>query len=211
MSGILSDSAILKSIESGDIEIDPFVPEHVNAASYDVTLGRQVTIYRRWVDFNLHYQADVLGPRDGRDLHPVDKIMDVKEETEVTSFTIDPQVGWILKPNIGYLMHTEERIRVSRRLEPVLDGKSSTGRLFMHIHVTAGYGDPGFNGQFTLEVLVRHPLRVYPGMRIGQVRFHTVEGEVLKDYSERDSAYKGPSATGAIPSRAWRQFRKSTP
>lgn len=216
MAGILSDTAILIGIESKDIEIDPFNPKHVNAASYDVTLGDEVTVYKDWVHFderahayhNGHDLIPVGNIRDGRDLFPVDNILDVRREPGTQSFKIDSSRGWVLKPNIGYLMHTRERVRVSNKLVPILDGKSSTGRLFMHIHVTAGYGDPGFNGQFTMEVLVRHPLRVFPGMRIGQVRFHTMEGEVNVDYSQRDSAYLGQTAMGAVGSRAYRQFKK---
>jgi dCTP deaminase len=108
-----------------------------------------------------------------------------------------------LEPNVGYLMHTIERVH-TKKYVPVLDGKSSIGRLFMKVHETAGYGDAGFDGQYTLEVTVVHPLRVYPGMRIAQMRFHTILGEVQKLYAGN---YTGEAAKGPVPSRAWRQFR----
>ena len=96
-------------------------------------------------------------------------------------------------------MHTVERIRTDF-YNPVLDGKSSIGRLFVKVHETAGYGDPGFNGQYTLEVTTSmFPVRLYPGMRICQIRFHTLEG-ALASYEETGH-YKGEAAQGAVGSK----------
>jgi dCTP deaminase len=102
-------------------------------------------------------------------------------------------------------MHTRERIW-TEKFVPIVDGKSSIGRLFIQIHATAGYGDPGYDGEYTLEVIVQHPVRVYAGMRIGQIRFHTLEGEVEKTYKVTGS-YKDEAAQGAVASKAWRQFK----
>jgi dCTP deaminase len=84
----------------------------------------------------------------------------------------------------------------------VLDGKSSLGRLGVSVHATAGFGDPGFDGQWTLEVTCVLPVRLYAGMRVAQVRFHAVQGEVQQyagNYVEH--------ATGPVASRSWRQFK----
>jgi dCTP deaminase len=70
------------------------------------------------------------------------------------------------------------------------------------VHLTAGYIDPGFDGQVTLEVTCIHPVRVYAGMRIAQVRFESLQGQV----SLYDGHYKGPTAIGAIASHSWEQF-----
>ena len=86
---------------------------------------------------------------------------------------------------------------------PVLDGKSSLARLFVSVHATAGYGDAGFDGQYTLEVTVTHPIVVFAGMRIAQIRFHTMHGEVGKLYSGN---YTGETSKGAVASRAYKQF-----
>jgi dCTP deaminase len=110
--------------------------------------------------------------------------------------------GWVLQPGIGYLMHTEECI-YTKKYVPVLDGKSSIGRLFVQIHITAGFGDPNYFGQYTLEVVAHHPIRIFPGMRIAQIRFHTIAGHVKNMY---EGNYKGASARGAVASRAWKQF-----
>jgi dCTP deaminase len=204
--GILSDLAICRAIELGHIRIDPFKPEHVNPASYDLTLGKHVGTYDRWVSQVPFYQHD---PMDGNTfLLRKDMVLDVRDKPTFSTQEIDPEVGWVLKPGIGYLMHTEERIWTERYV-PIVDGKSSIGRLFIQIHATAGYGDPGFDGQYTLEVLVAHPVRVYPGMRIGQIRFHTLAGEVGTNYKATGN-YKNHDAIGPVPSKAYKQFEKKT-
>lgn len=210
MAGILSGSSILYAIESGDIEIDPFNASQVNPASYDLTLGSGVAVYKEWVSWDdradeLH-KMGVRGPRDGSDLTPMrDRVFDVKTEPEVLEWTIDQERGWVLKPGVCYLMHTHERI-CTKKYVPILDGKSSIGRLFLKVHECAGFGDPGYDGQYTLEVTVQHPLRVYSGMRICQIRFHTIDGQV-ESYQKKGS-YKGALAKGPVPSQAWRMFLK---
>lgn len=222
MPGILSDSAISSAVSAGDILINPFDEAQLNPTSYDLTLGDQVTVYKRWVAYDEYYSTprpnpagipglsveNITGrPRDGSDLIANNSnVLDVKKEPETVSFKINPEIGWVLKPGIGYLMHTRETIW-TRKFVPIVDGKSSIGRLFVLIHFTAGFGDPGFDGQYTLEVSALHPVKVYPGMRIGQIRFHTIEGELAMAYDKRESNYKGVLAKGAVASRAWKQFK----
>lgn len=201
--GILSDEGILEAISSHDIEIDPFNPEQLNPVSYDLTLGDEVIVYSHWVR---QAQFQEFEAPDGGDIEPVrvnSKPLDVREEPEVFRRRMGPDKGWIIKPGVGYLMHTREHIH-TKKFVPVIDGKSSIGRLFIQIHFTAGFGDPNFNGQYTLEVSALHPVRVYPGMRIGQIRFHTIDGAVRKLYAGN---YTGKAAQGAVASKAWRQFK----
>jgi dCTP deaminase len=203
MDGILTDTAIRQAIDEGGIEIDPFNEVHLNPNSVDLTLGDEVCVYDRWVE-TFPYE-----PReDGRYFEKTGKCLDVKEEPRVSRFKIDHDAGWILKPGILYLMHTQERV-CSRRYVPVLDGKSSIARLGITIHITAGYGDVNFDGQYTLEVTTQHMVRIYPGMRICQIRFHTLAGEVQRPYNEVGH-YVGDAARGAIPSKAWRQLQEMT-
>lgn len=202
MPGILADSALAAAFNRGDIKINPWNPEQLNPTSYDLTLGDEVAVYTDWVET---YSRDCT---DGRHFEPKDNkrsVLDVKKEPEVEKFKIDPKIGWVLKPGIGYLMHTREQIRTDAYV-PILDGKSSIGRLFLQVHATAGYGDPGFDGQYTLEVIVQHPLRVFTGMRICQIRFHTLEGEVEKPYN-LVGHYRGEASRGAVGSQAWKQFQ----
>lgn len=108
----------------------------------------------------------------------------------------------MVKPGIGYLMHTKERVATSCYV-PVIDGKSSLGRLFVKAHETAGFGDPGFDGQYTLEITSVFPVILYAGMRICQVRFHTMRGET----NLYRGHYQGDNTRGAVPSRTWEQFQ----
>lgn len=199
--GILTDGALKAALKLGTIKIDPYKPERLNAASYDVTLGDEVAVYEGWVET----EPQNAQPQDGRFFVPTNFVYDVKQEPQVRKFKMSPDYGWVVKPGIGYLMHTAERVHTHGYV-PVLDGKSSIGRLFIMIHVTAGYGDPGFDGQFTLEVKATHPIRIYPGMRIGQIRFHTLDGEIENPYNQVGH-YRGEHARGAVASQAWRQFK----
>ena len=203
-SGILTDAHIRQAVEEGAIRIDPYDPAQLNPTSYDLTLGTEVAVYRNWVET---YSANPPSPvQDGSRFQVLDHPFDVKVEPKIERFEIDPERGWLLKPGIGYLMHVRENV-YTRAFVPILDGKSSIGRLFIQVHATAGYGDPGFDGQFTLEVIVQHPIRVYPGMRICQIRFQDMSGWVERTY-DKTGHYRGEAAKGAIPSQAWRQFNR---
>lgn len=182
--GILSGKEIELSIALGEILINPFDPSQLNPASYDLTLGEGITVY------------------DGFDCSK-DRLLnslDPKKNNPTTSFKMGPE-GYLLRPGVGYLMHTKEIVGTDKYV-PAIDGKSSIGRLFVLVHVTAGLGDPGFKGQYTLEVLTTYPIRLYPGMRICQVRFFTVRGEI----NLYKGHYKGDTAQGAVASHAYEQF-----
>jgi len=196
--GVLSGYEIEKQLKEGRIQIDPFNPDHVNPASVDLTLGDQVLVYRDAIDYE---EYDVT---DGSEIIPsLDKnVLDSRQPNRTVSYKIGPR-GWVLKPGVGYLMHTAERV-FTESFVPVLDGKSSVGRLFIKVHETAGYGDPGFNGQYTLEVTSVYPVRVYTGMRICQVRFHSIAGQP-KLYQGH---YRNDTAKGAVASRSWQQFEE---
>lgn len=205
---ILTDQRIREAVNGGSIQITPFNPEHVNPTSYDLTLGDEVAVYSDWVYTGRNvYGGPVEGyVEDGSGFSAYHRALDVRNEPDVQKFKIDPGLGWVLYPGIGYLMCTNERIH-TKKFVPILDGKSSLARLFVQVHATAGFGDPGFDGQFTLEVIVQHPIRVYPGMRICQIRFQEYEGTVERPYNQTGH-YTGEAARGAIPSQAWRQFSR---
>jgi len=196
-SGILSGPEIVKQIEAGRITIDPFDPKKVNPASVDLTLGEHIGIYQG--TYQMNAESD-----DGRwamGIRP--SIWDSKKSRDMDHHIMDAEQGWVLQPGIGYLLHTKERVTTNHYV-PVLDGKSSIGRAFILVHFTAGYGDPGFDGQYTLEVTSLFPVRIYPGMRFCQMRFHTMVGEPLL-YKEKGH-YQGEAAQGAVASQIHRQF-----
>lgn len=201
-SGILSGNEIRGEVESGNISITPFDPKYLNPASYDLTLGDEVALYERVTicDFN----GDVPGERClPRSFLGNNNYLDAKRDNKVVRYKFDDN-GFLLKPGIAYLMHTNEVVGTDKYV-PIIDGKSSVGRLFIQIHATAGLGDPGFVGQYTLEVIVTVPVRVYPGMRIGQVRFYSILGDVTSYKSVGN--YKGDAAVGPIPSLLWKSFQ----
>jgi len=199
---ILTGPEILKQINCGTIKITPFNERYLNPGSVDLTLGSQVKVYRDYVEVK---EPSLI--EDGMLLKYLDRglVQDSKKEPEVLAFQIDPEVGWVLNPGVGYLMHTAERVSTDSYV-PVLDGKSSIGRLFIKIHETAGYGDICYDGHYTLEVTSQFPVRVYPGMRICQMRFHTIQGDPVS-YQETGT-YTNNLSTGPVPSQAWRSAFK---
>ncbi len=205
MGGILIDYAIRRAVQNGQIKIEPYKDEQMNPASYDLTLGDEVAVYSNVVNTS----RPPTGVNDGSHFSPIEEgVLDVKAKPEVETFKIDKEVGWLLVPGIGYLAHTVERVGTDNFV-PMLNGKSSIGRLFVEIHRTAGLGDPSFFGQYTLEVAVMHRVRVYPGMRICQILFHSIDaGGSERTCPDKPYAgnYVGKLAEGPVASRAYKQF-----
>ena len=162
---ILSDTRILEEIEKGTIKVDPYTRECLGSNSYDVHLGKWLAKYK-------------------------DEILDAKKHNLIDYFEI-PDEGFILQPQVFYLGVTQEYTETHAHV-PFLEGKSSTGRLGIDIHATAGKGDVGFCGNWTLEISCKIPVRIYKGMPIGQLIYFPVEGEVEVKYnSKKDAKYSG--------------------
>lgn len=175
---ILVDVDIIKAIEDGDLAINPYNPENLGVNSYDVRLGDRILTY------------DVYQMREEvRDDHLV-RYLDAKKRNYVIEHCI-PKDGLILMPNTLYLGETVEMID-SHNIIPMMDGRSSVGRLGISVHVTAGFGDLGFCGKWTMEITVVHPVKVYSGMRIAQVWWaypsHKTERRYDGKYQESDGA-----------------------
>lgn len=174
---VLSDSEILKQMQCGNIIIKPFRNECLGSNSYDVHLGKTLAMYEK---------AE----------------LDAKKENKVMYFEI-PEDGFIMQPNKLYLGVTEEYTE-THKCFPVLDGKSSTGRLGMSIHITAGAGDVGFKNYWTLEITVEQPLRIYAGMPVGQIIYHEVKGEVQTKYSHKKNAKYNMISDKPQPSKMYK-------
>lgn len=187
---ILSGRTIDAAVAANRIQIDPYRRGHLNPASIDLTLGDKVRTYAK-------------DPISGIPL------LNVKDETPsvVRSFET-----LFLEPGNLYLLHTAERVWTEDYV-PVLDGKSSIGRLGICVHLTAGYGDPGFNGQYTLEVTAVYPTVIVAGMRFCQMRFHHFDDSgVVGSYLGQGPGhytgnYTGDAASGPVASKVWKQFR----
>lgn len=157
----LSSMTIEQEIGMGNIIIKPFTKDNLNPNSYDLTLSNQLKRYRRY------------------------NILDIKKKNEVAKIKIKDD-GMILYPNELYLGCTNE-VAGSNKYIPCIEGKSSLARLGILIHLTAGFGDVGFIGQWTLEIVVIKPVKIYPNIKICQVYFDTVEGVVDKLYQGKYS------------------------
>lgn len=204
---ILTRQAIRAAMDRGEINISPFNEKQLNPCSYDVRLGAGIKVYRNWTEQSYvpntsHLRSNGMFPAV-KHFAPID----MKKPPETWDMTMDER-GFLLLPGVFYLMHTVERVCATQCV-PVIDGKSSIGRLGIKIHFTAGIGDPGFDGQYTLEVEVSGPVIVYPNVRIGQIRFFEATGEV-EDY-KASGHYVGETAVGAVGSRAHKQIEEDVP
>ncbi|GAB6089719.1 dCTP deaminase [Spirochaeta dissipatitropha] len=146
---ILSGKEIQKRL-GGDIRIDPFSEDQVNPNSYNLTLHNELLVYE-------NYELDMKMNNQSRKL-------------------LVPDEGLLLEPNRLYLGRTIEYTQ-TQNLVPMLEGRSSIGRLGLFVHITAGFGDVGFSGFWTLEIFCVQPIRIYAGVEIAQVFYHTIEGE----------------------------------
>lgn len=174
---ILSDERILEEIEKGTIKIQPYDRESLGSNSYDVRLGKWLATY-------------------------IDPVLDAKKHNTIQYFEI-PEEGFVLEPHHFYLGATEEYTETHAHV-PFLEGKSSTGRLGIDIHATAGKGDVGFCGNWTLEISCKQPVRIYKGMPIGQLIYFPVEGEVLVKYNSKSSAKYSGQPNKPIESMMWK-------
>ena len=147
---ILSGKEILKNIESKDIIIEPFDKSRVNPNSYNLTLSDELLVYEN-------------------------DLLDMKIPNETRLIKI-PEEGLVLEPNKLYLGRTNEFTK-TEKFVPMLEGRSSTGRLGLFIHVTAGFGDIGFAGYWTLEIFCVQPIKIYPNTQICQIYYHDIHGE----------------------------------
>ncbi len=173
---ILSGKEIHARI-GGDILIDPYDIEKLNPNSYNLSLHHELLVYD-------------------------DLPLDMKKENTCIKRWI-PDDGLLLEPGILYLGRTMEYTE-THNLVPMLEGRSSVGRLGLFIHVTAGFGDVGFKGYWTLEIFCVQPIKVYAGVEVCQIYYHTIEG----DYQEYTNG-KYQNNMGVQPSLLYRDFKGS--
>lgn len=174
---ILTDLRILEEMKKGTIKIEPYNRTDLGSNSYDVHLGKWLARYD-------------------------DAVLDAKKHNTITYFEI-PDEGFVLQPNEFYLGVTEEYTETHAHV-PFLEGKSSTGRLGIDIHATAGKGDVGFCGNWTLEISVKQPVRIYKGMPIGQLIYFPVEGEIGVKYNQKSNAKYSGQPNKPIESMMWK-------
>lgn len=154
---ILTGDEISKKLGT-DIVIDPFDPARLNPNSYNLTLHDEIMTYE-------------------------EVVLDMRKPNRVRRLVIPPD-GLVLSPNQLYLGRTAERTE-THNLVPMIEGRSSIGRLGLFVHVTAGFGDVGFCGYWTLEMFAVQPVRIYPHVPICQIFYHTLIGDVTEYQSDK--------------------------
>ena len=177
---ILSDLDISNAIGRGVIKIDPLNKEDIRTNSVDVHLSKHLSVYK------------------GRTI-------DAKENNLTHEITIEEE-GFVLFPDRLYLGSTIEYTEAHEHV-PFIEGKSSVGRLGISVHATAGVGDVGFCGHWTLEISVVQPVRVYPGMPIAQLLFFEVSSQPIRRYGGDGSKYQKQGAK-PVASMMWKNFTK---
>ncbi len=187
---VLSDRDIRAEIAAGRIVIDPYLPEAVQPSSVDLHLDRRFRVFR-----NSRYPF-------------IDVRADQPELTELVEIGGDDP--FILHPGEFVLGSTFERVQLPNDLVARLEGKSSLGRLGLLIHSTAGYVDPGWEGNLTLELsnVANLPITLWPGMKIGQLCLFRLTSPALHPYGSAEYGSRYQGQRGPTPSRAYQNFRQ---
>ena len=186
---VLSDRSIREEIDAGRILIDPLGENAIQPASVDVHLDRGFLVFR-------NSRVPYIDVRKGAE--------DLTERVEITD-----DVPFILHPGEFVLGSTLENIGLPNDLVARVEGKSSLGRLGVLIHSTAGYVDPGWNGNLTLELsnVNNLPVTLYYGMKIGQISFTELSSPSDRPYGSADLGSKYQGQKEPTASRIYRDFQ----
>ena len=180
---MLTGNEIHRQVRGGNIIIEPFNPEFLGPNSYDLHLGDTLLVYDHGyfhrggrstsrvpivdpLDKGMYTAIDSCNPPDTIEVPKVKVATAIGERRE----------GWLLIPGRLYIGVTEEWTKTVGFV-PRIDGRSSLGRLGVFCHVTAGLGDNGFQGTWTLELTVVEPVVLYPGSRLFQITYETLKGK----------------------------------
>jgi dCTP deaminase len=154
---ILSGDEIRRQLGT-NIHIDPFDDSRLNPNSYNLTLHDELLTYE-------------------------EVVLDMRKPNRTRRMVI-PSEGLVLNPQQLYLGRTIEMTE-THNLVPMIEGRSSIGRLGLFVHVTAGFGDAGFKGYWTLEMFAVQPVKIYPGVSICQIFYHQIEGDIQEYVSDK--------------------------
>lgn len=186
---LLSDKDLLLARERGDLVIDPWEPELLQPASVDVRLDRWFRVF----DNTGYTHID-----PSREQKLLTRLVEVARED-----------SFVLHPGEFALACTLETVTLSDSLAARLEGKSSLGRLGLLTHSTAGFIDPGFSGQVTLELsnAATLPIVLWPGMRVGQLCVMSMTSSVQRPYGAGASGSRYHGQHGPTASRSWQDWK----
>lgn len=169
---VLADCDIIERVENGSLTIDPYVEENVEPASVDLRLSSS---FKRPI--------------------ATGSVVDTRDKTSNAAYESFEADSVILQPNESVLAETVEWVELPNDLAADVVGRSSLGRLFVSVHETAGFGDPGFAGTITLEMTNSNPdpIRLHCGDRVCQIKFVQTSSPVNSPYGGKDSQYQHQS------------------
>lgn len=190
---LISNRGLMEELRFDNILIQPFRQELIQPASYDVTLAPE---------FKVQMQFDALC-----DAPYIDPQHDSSEY--FTDVLVPKGSAFQLDPGAFVLGSTFETVALGANIASRLEGKSSLGRLGLVIHSTAGFIDPGFDGQITLEFsnVGTMPLLLWPGMKIGQLSFFMLEDPTTLLYGSRSAGSHYQNQAGPTCSRSFENFK----
>lgn len=194
---ILLRNEILEGVHNGQIRIDPFNEKFVGPNSVDVTLHPVLKTYEpvkivrndKGILQIVHYGETLF-----------DTPLDVAKENKTYDLII-PDEGLMLLPGMLYLGSTNEAAG-SEYSVPMYDGRSSMGRLGIQSHISAGFGDIGFTTNWTLEIIVIHPVIIYPNTRIGQVYFLKVDPDSAQNLRDTGMIYENGKYSNQVSAQS---------
>jgi dCTP deaminase len=188
---LLSDADIRAEIAAGRVALEPWDPEMMQPSSIDFRLDRYFRVFEN------HRYPHIDPATDQSDLTRM-----VRTEGE------EP---FILHPGEFVLGSTYETVSLPDDLAARVEGKSSLGRLGLLTHATAGFVDPGFSGHVTLELanVATLPIKLYPGMKIGQLCFFRLSSPAEHPYGSARYGSRYQGQRGPTPSRSYQNFTRS--
>ena len=188
---LLSDRDITAELASGRIGLAPHDPAMVQPSSVDVRLDRYFRLF---------------------DNHKYPFIDPAEDQPELTRFVeVDADQPFILHPGEFVLGSTFELVSLPDDVAARLEGKSSLGRLGLLTHSTAGFIDPGFSGHVTLELsnVATLPIKLWPGMKIGQMCFFRLSSAAEKPYGSAEYSSRYQGQRGPTASRSYLNFHRT--
>lgn len=189
---LLSDRDIRANLDSGRVRIEPYDPSFIQPSSLDIRLDR----YFRLFDNHKYPVIDPAAPQED-----LTRLVDV-----------GPDEPFVLHPGEFVLGATYERVSLPDDIAARLEGKSSLGRLGLLTHSTAGFIDPGFTGHITLELsnTATMPIKLYPGMKIGQLCFFQLSSPAEAPYGSGADGSRYQGQRGPTASRSWKNFHRTS-
>ena len=187
---LLSDRDILAEVDAGQIALDPWDPAMLQPSSVDVQLDKYFRVFEN---------------------HRYPHIDPAEEQPELTrQIEVGDGEAFVLHPGEFVLGSTWEQVSLPATVAARLEGKSSLGRLGLLTHSTAGFIDPGFSGHVTLELsnMATLPVKLWPGMKIGQLCFFRLSSEAEHPYGSQKYGSRYQGQRGPTPSRSPLNFHR---